>query len=56
VALVGRSTAELPVVHLHVGVPVRRQDRACRIRIPRPDQGGRTQPGGAIVRAAVRTR
>ena len=41
--------AELPVVDLDVGVPVLGQDRACRVRVQRPDQRRRTQPVGAVV-------
>ena len=43
------TSAELPVVHLDVGVPVRGQDGACRVRVRRPDQHRRAQPGGAVV-------
>jgi len=41
--------AELPAVHLDVGVPIRDQDGACLARVWRPDQQCRSQPGGAVV-------
>jgi len=36
-------------MHLDAGVPVRGQDGTCRVRVLRPDQRRRTQPGGAVV-------
>ncbi len=36
-------------MHLAVRVPVRRQDGARRVRVRRPQQHRRAQPGGAIV-------